>query len=179
MSSYNFLRFEHFEIGINTEAYLQELVEGEGNEEQRRYVSEREIQQVCEICVEFWIESACQTRKRLPLDNALIKNLEWLQPQAVSRSIAITKQVIECAKCLPNVVQTAEIAPLKRECTENLCTSINSDSDIILDKYWTNVSVIKNPANLPRFPLLSKLAKALLIFFHSNVDSERLFLSIT
>ena len=63
MPSYNFLRLEHCDIGINTEAYLQELVEGEGNEEQRRYVSEREIQQVCEICVEFWIESACQTRK--------------------------------------------------------------------------------------------------------------------
>ena len=73
------------------------------------------------------------------------------------------------------MVQTAEIAPLKRECTEYLCTSINSDSDIILNKYWTNVSVIKNPANLPRFSLLSKLAKALLIFFHSNVDLERLF----
>ena len=73
------------------------------------------------------------------------------------------------------MVQAAEIAPLKRECTEYLCTSINSDSDIILNKYWTNVSVIKNPANLPHFSLLSKLAKALLIFFHSNVDLERLF----
>ena len=58
MSSYNFLRLEHCDIGINTEAYLQELVEGEGNEEERRYVSEREIQQVREICVEFWIEAA-------------------------------------------------------------------------------------------------------------------------
>ena len=52
MPLYNFLRLEHCDIGINTEAYLQELVEGEGNEE-RRYVSEREIQQLCEICVEF------------------------------------------------------------------------------------------------------------------------------
>ena len=81
---------------------------------------------------------------------------------------------MECAKCLPNVIQASEMAPLKRECTEYLCTSINSDNDI-LDKYWVNVSVIKNPANMPRFPLLCKLAKALLIFFHSNVDSERLF----
>ena len=39
----NFLRLEHCDIGINTEAYLQELVKGERHEEERRYVSEREI----------------------------------------------------------------------------------------------------------------------------------------
>ena len=66
---------------------------------------------------------------------------------------------MECAKCLPTAIQAAEMAPLKRECTEYLCTSINSDNDI-LDKYWVNVSVIKNPANMPCFPLLCKLAKA-------------------
>ena len=31
----NFLRLDHCDIGINTEAYLQELVEGKGNEEER------------------------------------------------------------------------------------------------------------------------------------------------
>ena len=66
--------------------------------------------------------------------NTLIKNLEWLQSQAVSRSIATTKQVIECAKCLPNVVQTAEIAPLK----ENVQNTCALPSIVIVILFLTN-----------------------------------------
>ena len=36
-----FLRLEHCNIGIKTEAYLHELVEGEANEEERKCIWER------------------------------------------------------------------------------------------------------------------------------------------
>ena len=106
----------------------------------------------------------------LPIGQILSDFSDFVTLCQMIRQFIPKVRFIKITLLIINVVQTAEIAPLKRKCTEYQCTSI-----VTVTLFLTNVSVIKNPANLPHFPLLSKLAKPLLIFFHSYIDSERLF----
>ena len=161
--SSTFLSFEEVDIGLTTEAYLEERIKlGE--------ISKRGAKQVRETCTSFWVEAAIQARQRLPLDNRPIQCLEWLFPNSKSNYL----EVIEFAKFFPGIIPQSQLPQLKREFTEYQCAPIDyKEAEITF--YWHKVSLEKNPAGNPRFPLLTMLAKAILTINHSNVDSERLF----
>lgn len=162
--SSTFLIEEEVDIGLTTRTYLDERINaGE--------ISNREVQVVREICTSFWIEAATQARRRLPLDNRLIQCLGWLFPHTTSTY----SEVIELAKFFPNIVPLTQLPQLKREFTEYQCAPIDCNEVDDIAIYWHKVSLMKDPAGDPRFPLLTMLAKAILTINHSNVDSERLF----
>ena len=93
--SSTFLSFEEVDIGLTTEAYLEERIKlGE--------ISKRGAKQVRETCTSFWVEAAIQARQRLPLDNRPIQCLEWLFPNSKSNYL----EVIEFAKFFPALTNT-------------------------------------------------------------------------
>ena len=116
------------DIGLTTEAYLQSHIE-DGK------ISDSQVNTIRETCSAFWVEAALQARKRLPLDNLLLQCLGWLVPGRNSTA----SQVIELAKCLPNIVPAAQLPQLKREYVEFQCTPVKVDDEIEVDTYWHSV----------------------------------------
>ena len=47
-----------------------------------------------------------------------------------------------------------------------------------VDRFWHKVSIIQDVSGQDRYPVLTKLAKAVLTIPHGNADTERLFSQI-
>ena len=54
-------------------------------------------------------------------------------------------------------------------------SNMNTQEEADLDDYWREVSEAKPPTNSPKFPILCKLAKTLMVVSHGNADPERGF----
>lgn len=67
------------------------------------------------------------------------------------------------------------MSSLSDEVTEFCLEPLPAASDWQLDSYWQNVFERKNAENQTKYPLLTKLVKALLSLPHENVDVERGF----
>ena len=87
-------------------------------------------------------------------------------------------EVLAVADSLPQVVKSDDKPSLQEELMD-YCTSRLPDSVktlIVVEKYWHSVSEIKDLSGHDyRFPILTKLAKAVIIVPHGNADTERLF----
>ena len=86
-------------------------------------------------------------------------------------------KVLAVAECLPQVVKLNEKPSLQEEhmdyCMLPLPVSIKTEKAV--DKFWHAVSEIQDISGQKRYPILTKLAKAVLIIPHGNADTERLF----
>ena len=85
-------------------------------------------------------------------------------------------QVNTVARLLPQVIKESKRAALAEEYMD-YCTSelTFQRQNMAVDEYWHKVSTVTDIAGDVRYPLLSKLAKAILIIPHGNADIERMF----
>ena len=86
-------------------------------------------------------------------------------------------QVLLAADSLPQVITGDEKSELQEEymdfCTSPLSSDIKAIKEV--DAYWHAVSQVKDLSDSAlRYPLLTKLVKAILIIPHGNADTERL-----
>ena len=86
-------------------------------------------------------------------------------------------QVTKTLQHLPQVVMEEERATLQEEfvdyCT---CDHVKDlDAATAIDTYWHKVGQLKHPNGQLRYPVLTRLAKAILIIPHGNADVERSF----
>ena len=130
-----------------------------------------------ETCRLFWLTAAKYAMKKLPIDSDFLASLSWLYPRA--RDYGNLNQVLAISRCLSQVIDDGERAQLEEEfmdyCTSDLPPDFVVTSTIIIDAYWNSIGQIKDSTGQPRYPLLTKLAKAALIVPHGNADVERSF----
>ena len=108
--------------------------------------------------------------KKLPVK--LLDSISWIQP--FINDYGKANQVLSVARLLPQVIKESDMEALNEEyyCTSELPFP---KQVIAIDEYWYKVSVITDIAGDVRYPLVSKLAKAILIIPHGNADIERMF----
>ena len=86
--------------------------------------------------------------------------------------------MLAAADCLPQVVNSDEKPSLQEEfvnyCTALLPIFVKAQRDV--DKYWHAVGQVQNMyGHENRYPILTRLAKSILIIPHGNTYTKRLF----
>jgi hypothetical protein len=122
-------------------------------------------------CKQFYTELCCQLKKRLPLDNAVVKELKFLDPQTVvSGSI---RSIADVASRFPNVVPPENLQSVDQEWREfmydeEISTLADRCSTVPTEEFWGKVPTDK-------YPNLAAFTKAMLTIPVSNADCERAF----
>ena len=137
-------------------------------------LSSAEIKTFYHTCQQFWLAGASYAMVNLPLNHSLLDNITWVYP--FSNSYDKVDQVLAAAKLLPQVIRESEIGVLAEEYMD-YCVSENhiTAHDMAVDEYWHKISSLKDVSGDHRYPLLSKLAKAIIVIPHGNADVERMF----
>ena len=161
----HFLPLDEVFLGDATLQYLESTDE----------ISASDLRKFREACLCWWSTAAKEALKRLPMQHSLLSNIQWLQPSLQQYSLA--KKVQASAKLLPQVIKVDEIHILMEEFMNYCISPLSPDMKSIteVDQYWHAVSKIRNLTGAMRYPMLSTLAKAILVLPHGNADTERLF----
>ncbi|KAL3184722.1 hypothetical protein MRX96_005828 [Rhipicephalus microplus] len=109
---------------------------------------------------------------RLPFQNMTLQSLRCLSPN--DREEELSGSELRClAMKLPQVIQPGEISMLIDEYTVFQLDTLESTENI--DEYWRAAFDLKKCDGTTKYPLLSKLVKALISIPHGNADVERGF----
>lgn len=128
--------------------------------------------------------------KHLPLKNMLLKDLHVLNPTLKSKD-DLPDAMVRIARAIPKLLSQSEIDRVRYESMMYTAEDIQEswhiknkfqDSDgnthieyHRVDFYWNKVLSITAHSGLPKYPVLSKLIKNVLILSHGNSDVERGF----
>ena len=107
------------------------------------------------------------------MQDKFLMSLKWLQPG--QNQYTLLNQVLEAAKHLPQVIKAEDVCKLQEEfmdyCTSTLSPTFKSVKEV--DRYWSLIGQIRDITdNEYKYPVLSRLAKAVLIIPHGNADTE-------
>ena len=109
------------------------------------------------------------------MELSLLRNIQWLHPGL--QQYRLSNQVQTAAKLLPQVIKTEEISVLMEEfmdyCITPLPPEVKSITDV--DRFLHAVGKMQNVSGVIRYPILTTLAKAIIVIPHGNADTERLF----
>lgn len=83
------------------------------------------------------------------------------------------------AKRFPQLVSEEDLEELSNEVTTYDSNRAILPADLDVERFWFGVSEMEDAEGTKRFPILSKLAKGILILPHGNADVERLFSHVT
>ena len=125
----------------------------------------------------FYQTGVAQVRKRLPLKSAVLQGVRFLDPSSGKDLSA--RVVGTVAEAFPQVVPASSMDSLLREWQRYQADSIENAPDET-NRYWHYVSKLRTGASNDEFcyPVLSLLAKAMLVLPHSNADIEREFSAV-
>lgn len=130
-----------------------------------------------ETCRSFWVAAAKYAVKKLPIDSEILKNITWLHPGI--RDYRNLSQMLLLASNLPQIIREEDKAQLREEfmdyCTSELPPDFTPVSSNEIDLYWHRIGQVEDMAGKLRYPLLTRLAKSVLIIPHGNADVERIF----
>lgn len=123
-------------------------------------------------CQQFLIELCRQLKMRLPLDNPIIRDLKFLDPQvAMSGTIG---SIANVAARFPNVLPAEKIQQLDQEwrdliLDDEISNLADTCASSPAEEFWAKVVVNEKYRNLGTF------VKAMLCLPVSNADCERVF----
>lgn len=146
-------------------------------EAQEDSLSTGEIRKFREIVQKWWYTASKEAIKRLSLQHEFLSSLRWLQP--AQQQYSLVNQVLHAADSLPQVIKVDEKSKLQEEymdfCTSPMTSELKAVKEV--DKYWHLVGQLSDFSEVKqmRYPLLTRLAKAILVIPHGNADTERLF----
>ena len=125
-------------------------------------------------CRRFYLEASHQLWSRLPLSCPVLQGIQMLDPKTGKRQTA--SNVYTLASKFP-LVPSSEVTKVQREwqmyqvaVADHPCSS-----DLMVDEYWHEISQMSGHDGLTLYPVLAKLAKALLVIPHSGADVETFF----
>lgn len=156
--------------------YIEQVFIGE---KAQRYLSESDlsssqIKNFHNTCQKFWITGTSYAMKKLTVSHDLLDSISWIQP--FTNDYGRVDQVLSVARLLPQVIKESEIAALNEEFMDYCTSELPFPKQVMdIDEYWYKVSVVTDITGDLKYPLVSKLAKAILIIPHGNADIERMF----
>ena len=158
----HFLPLDEVFLGDATLQYLESTDE----------ISASDLRKFRETCLCWWSTAAKEALKRLPMQHSLLSNIQWLQPSL--QQYSLVNQVQASAKLLPQVIKVDEIHILMEEFMDYCISPLSPDMKSIteVDQYWHAVSKIRKLTGAMRYPMLSTLAKAILVIPHGNADTS-------
>lgn len=122
----------------------------------------------------FYIKCTEYLVSRLPFDNLLLKSLRFLKPESMKKESSCN-DLRQLASGLPQVIQPCDVSALMDEYNLLRLRHIESDASVCVEQHWQAIFDQKKPDNGAKYPLLSKVVKALLCIPHGNADVERGF----
>nr|XP_006009948.1 PREDICTED: uncharacterized protein LOC102362282 [Latimeria chalumnae] len=153
-----------FFIGLLTRALVDQLI-NDGSlsrEEEKKFYSDVR---------NFYMARTKNLIKKLPLDDQVLKDAEMLRPSRKD----ILQTAMRLAKRFPNIIQEGQLEQLQEECFSYECDTDLPDDEDNIEKYWGLVGKLTDISSDKKYPILTKLAKAILVLLHSSADVERLF----
>jgi hypothetical protein len=135
-------------------------------------VAKERVTECFQRCKDFSIQLCCQLKMRLPLNNPVLRDLNFLDPQkAVSGTIA---SIANVATIFPNIIPAKELQRLDQEWRqlifdEEVSDLADSCATLPTEAFWVKISSNDN------YKLLGAFAKAMLCLPVSNADCERVF----
>ena len=136
---------------------------------------EREI--FYDSCRRFYRKGAEKVKCRLRLRDPVLMGVRMLSPADGTSMTAMS--VSNLAERFPQVILPNELLGLQREwqryqaASATTCALAERTGGAV-DRYWSAIGSLKDGTSA-RFPLLFRLAKALLVLPHSGADIERHF----
>lgn len=122
----------------------------------------------------FFVECSKQLLHYLPFDNAILKNMRFLDP-IKKESKHLEAMAMNVAKKMPNIVRPDDQTQLRVEIRAYKMLDLGSSSQTLnvepddLLGYWKLVM------SVGQFPIMKRLVQACLIIPHGNSDVERIF----
>uniref|UniRef100_H3AXR2 Uncharacterized protein n=1 Tax=Latimeria chalumnae TaxID=7897 RepID=H3AXR2_LATCH len=144
-------------IGLLTRALVDQLLDDGSlsrDEEEKFYSDVRN----------FYMAGTKSLIKKLPLDDQVLKDAEMLKPSTM-----------RLAKRFPNIIQEGQLEQLQEECFSYECDADLPDDKDNIEKYWGLLGKLMDISGDKNYPILTKLAKAILVLPHSSADVKRLF----
>ena len=128
-------------------------------------------QEVVKAVKAFYLTGSQKLMDYMPFDNTFLRSCKFLLPlQEIQSSKYFEKWVTNVAGAMPAVIKEDELASLTVEIRlHQLSLSELNESTQNISTYWGSVE------QTGKFPLLTKLAKAVFILPHGNADFERTF----
>ncbi|KAL4121783.1 hypothetical protein QTP88_014224 [Uroleucon formosanum] len=110
--------------------------------------------------------------KTIIASSATTKHFKCLKPEERKEEKSI-RGITRVARLLPLKVSETALSDdwLLLQLESNLITTSNNSSRI--DCYWNNIFNIKNAINECKYPLITKVVRAVLYFSHGNASVER------
>ena len=134
-------------------------------------ISSSQVKNFLSTCQKFWIMGTSYAMKKLPVTHDLLDSISWIQP--FTNEYGKADQVMEVARLLPQVIKESDMAALNEEYIDYCTSELPFPKQVItVDEYWHKVSEMTEIAGDIRYPLVSKLAKAILIIPHGNADKR-------
>jgi hypothetical protein len=128
-------------------------------------------------------------KTNLPLSNSFLRDAQILHPSL--KTVRNTDQIVRIGRSVPSLLSDNEIDRLRDEWLAysiedtkeewsikgNRKDSSGNDHVVYqrIDYYWSQVLALKTTDGRPKYPVLAKLVKNILIISHGNADVERGF----
>lgn len=125
----------------------------------------------------FYIACTKKLLKTLPLDNKLLSHLQVLHPIMKKEETSL-KSIKYLGLNTPTVISPAEVSLLQDEWNRVRAEpDVANDKDqyVRIDDYWKHYFLMKDNFGNTKFPLITKLFKAILCVPHGSADVERGF----
>ena len=142
--------------------------------EEYKALNKDDKQHFFQRCQQFYVELCCQLKKRLPLDNEVLKQLKFLHPQTVSTGAV--QSIANIASRLPNVVSPENLQCLDQEWREfiyddEISGLVDECAAAPTEVFWGEVARL----NLEKYQNLLAFVKVMFTIPISNADCERVF----
>ena len=164
---------------VDASLYLadEDLVISKKAEEAASKLTPEEREIFYDSCRRFYWKGAEKVKCRLRLRDPVLMGVRMLSPADGTSMTAMS--VSNLAERFPQVILPNELLGLQREwqryqaASATTCALAERTGGAV-DRYWSAIGLLKDGTSA-RFPLLFRLAKALLVLPHSSADIERHF----
>ena len=127
-------------------------------------------------CRDFYVTAAKEVKKRFPISNFTIQQLQVIDPACSHREFP---SLVPLAQKFPNLVPQGNVQQLDNEWRRMAFIELPFTHDgMAVDEYWGKMATITDGAEQQQFASLSAFMKGLLALPHANADTERIFSQI-
>ncbi|OCT99445.1 hypothetical protein XELAEV_18005225mg [Xenopus laevis] len=124
--------------------------------------------------VNFFCKALDYMKKAMPLEDQVLQNLSFLNPN--TRLSSTIEELQMLISRFPNIVRSQDMDRLFTEFREYQTSSLPAFQIERIDEFWQKLSLIQDTVTgQPQYRILCKLAKFICLIPHSNATCERLF----
>ncbi|XP_050515456.1 uncharacterized protein LOC126890507 [Diabrotica virgifera virgifera] len=161
----NIVTLKELYLGAKVQISLEEL-----NESDKLIFRKR--------CLEFFVEAAKQISQRFDFNDPVLINLNLISVNNILLLQKKNRSIIPLVRHFPNLVAENQLQVLDNEWRLLRNTDLESDQNVNIEEFWSNIENMQYGDGTPMFPVLSRFVFNLLVLPHSSANVERVFSDI-